>query len=703
MQLKPTKLALALAGILALTLAGCGGGTSASSTTTTTPTATTSLSGVAATGAAFTDATVTVMDSRGQSVGSGTVGADGTFTITLAAGAVAPFILTATRTSADGATDSLVSVVPTGTGTTAAATVNISPVTNLIASRLSSSGDPTKLGAELAAGTSTVNATTVAAKVVEVQTILAPILTATGTTGTDPLTGTFAADGTGYDRLLDSIKVTITPASATSANIEIGIKQQLAEGTDPTTIQFTSQSTPAQITASVTAVPTISDATLVKAGTAQLITAHLAQLNACFALSTAARVDNANPTGNAVATASSTNIQATQCKDAFIQNAGVISFKSNGYQIGAKSGRPFKGLFYDGGTGFMFSQGAYEFTRANGDIVISYKSKTLAGDETFDTFALRLDAADGKLKQIGNEYAYPGGVSAYHQLRKFITKNQSALDYYSTGYNLNIDHIVGGTGTNGSIFDRVEVTSPKGAVITLKPKAGSSQLQLVKSGTTTNTSFIRLNSVYANTGNTTDPAIKDTTLFFADRTVFTDATIASIPAQSVWKFDYFLAGNAGATANTTQYYKTRARALTIPELKTKGFATLTDAAISAVSGAADITGAMPFSGGIAATLNWTVGAGVLQPTKIQIWGQYNDGTNTGSFNDSNSVGSSVRTGDIGCSSTGGTDFHCVAVSPPTTPATFKFTTTTLLNGSHLWARDTSGREYASFYAMYLLP
>jgi hypothetical protein len=685
MQLKPTKLALALAGILALTLAGCGGGTSASSTTTTTPTATTSLSGVAATGAAFTDATVTVMDSRGQSVGSGTVGADGTFTITLANGAVAPFILTATRTSADGATESLVSVVPTGTGTTAAATVNISSVTNLIASRLSSSGDPTKLGAELAAGTSTVNATTVAAKVVEVQTILAPILTATGTTGTNPLTGTFAADGTGYDRLLDSIKVTITPASATAANIEIGIKQQLAEGTDPTTIQFTSSTS----AASVPAIPPTTASTLVEAGTATLIANHLAQLNACFALPVASRV-----TGTTAA-----SVQATECKNAFFGN-DPSTFKSSGNLVA--QGKAFSNLFAAGGDGLVFSQGAYEFTRGNGDIVISYKARTAAGSETFDTFALRKDT-DLKLKQIGNQYNYPGGVSAYHQYRQFITLSQSAFNYYSTGYNLSVNNVLSAGVT---VFDRVEVTSPKGAVITLKPKAGSPQLQLVKSGTTTNTSFIRLNSVYADTANTADPAIKDTTLFFADRTVFTDATIASIPAQSVWKFDYFLASNTtpGAQADATQYYKTRARALTIPELKTKGFATLTDAAISAVSGAADITGAMPFSGGIAATLNWTVGAGVLPPTKIQIWGQYNDGTHpAGSFNDSNSVGSSVRTGNIGCSSTGVSDFHCVAVSPATTPATFKFATTTLLNGSHLWARDTSGREYASFYAMYLLP
>lgn len=406
------------------------------------------------------------------------------------------------------------------------------------------------------------------------------------------------------------------------------------------------------------------------------------------------RVNNPNPTGAAVGTANASNILSGACKDAFIQDGGGnILFKSNGYQIGAKPGRPFKGLYFDGGTNLVFSQGAYEFTRGNGDIVVSYKSKNAAGDETYDTFVLRKDV-DGKLKQIGNQYAYPGGVSAYHQLRKFITLGQSAWDYYSTGYNLNIDHIIGGTGVDGSIFDRVVVTSPNGVAITLKPKAGFSSLQLVKGATVTGTSFVRLNSEYADSANVADPAVKDGTLFFADRTVFTNAYIATIPAQSVWKFDYFLAGNTGATPDATQNYKTRARALTLPELRTKGLATLTAATATTISNAADVNGKLPFSGQTTATLNWEVGTGALPPTQIQMWGTYNDGTHTGGFNDATSVGSSTRTGNITCSSTGVSDYHC---------ASGAFTTSTWINGAHLWARDISGREYASFYAMYLLP
>lgn len=684
------RLALGIASAGLLTIYGCGGGGASSAS----GSSSSSLSGMAATGAAFTDATVTVTDSRGTTVGTGTVGTDGTYNITLTSGAVAPFVLTATRTSADGAVQSLVSVVPTAL--TGAATVNITPVTSLIASRLSSSGDPLKLASEMVAGTSTISATTVAAKVAEVQTILGPILTATGTTGNNPLTGSFAADGTGYDRLLDSIKVTITPANASASNIEVAIKQQLTEGTAPTAIQFTS----ATAAASVPAIPAVNSATLIASGTSALIAQHLTQLNTCFALPTATRVNNPNPSGGAVATASSTNITATACRDAFIQDGGgAILFKTSGNVINAKSGKPFRGIFFDGGTGVVFSQGTYEFTRGNGDIVVSYKSKTSAGNETFETFALRKDV-DGKLKQIGNQYDYPGGVSAYHQNRQFITLGQSAFNYYSTGYNLGVDDVTGGAGVGGSIFDHVTVTTPRGNTLTLVPKTGYSYLTLVTGAYPlgSGTSFVRLRSEYIDAGNATDPAIKDTAaLFFADRTVFTNTYIATIPAQSVWKFEYYLAGAPGVVA-ATQYYKTRARALTIPELQTKGMATLASADIATIQTNANGAGVppagqLPIGNATSVPINYLVAAGALPPTSLTIWGGYSNAGTPASFTDSATVGSAVRTGSVLCTSTGGGDTHCSAGA---------YAASAALNGLHLWARDPQGLEFASFYAMYSL-
>ncbi len=375
---------------------------------------------MAATGAAFIDATVTVTDSTGNVVGtSATIGADGTYAITLTAGAVAPFVLTATRSGADGASESLVSVVSSVTG--ASATANITPIT----ARLSPTGDPSKLGAELAAKTANLSTATVSGKVDEVQAILAPILTATETSGTNPLTGSFAANGAGYDRLLDSVKVSIVPASTTTSNIEVGIKQQQAEGVAPVTIQFTSATT----AASVPAIPTIDKTKLVEAGTADLIKSFLAQLSSCYALPLASRVNST--IANALATGSAVNVVAAACKSTFFGDEPG-TFKNNGNVVGrdANGNGAFASLFKDGATGLVFSQGSYEFTGANGDIVAGYKSRDKAGSETFDTFVLSKDT-DGKLKLIGNQYVYGGGVSAYQQVRTFV--NDAASTYYSTG------------------------------------------------------------------------------------------------------------------------------------------------------------------------------------------------------------------------------------------------------------------------------
>ena len=109
MILNPLKLSAAMAGVLTLTLAACGGGSSTSSTPGATPI---TISGTAATGAAFTDALVYVYDSTGAVVGtSSAIGANGQYSVTLSANAVAPFVLVASRTTADGLTESLVSVV----------------------------------------------------------------------------------------------------------------------------------------------------------------------------------------------------------------------------------------------------------------------------------------------------------------------------------------------------------------------------------------------------------------------------------------------------------------------------------------------------------------------------------------------------------------------------------------------------------------
>lgn len=693
-----SNLAAALLSAALLTVAGCGGG----STPPTPVTPSITLSGVAATGAAFIDAVITVIDSTGAVVGtSEPVGTDGVYAVTLSANAKAPFVLVASRTDANGDTQTLVSVVESATQTSA----NVTPITTLIASRLSSSGDPTKLDEELAAGTVEITPQAVADTVAEVKAILAPLLAATGTADANPLTDSFTTDGTGYDRLLDSISITIVPASDTSSNIEIAVKSA-TESDAPPSIVFTSNAslgtitTTNAITSSSIAGSNISSDTLLEEGASIKIAAFLTDLTGCYAVPLEQRIDGATATDTQINGTASAVI-APACRDVF-HNSDPATFLSNG-RVVASNGA-FSGLFRRGATGVVFSQGIFEFARSNGDWVIGYKSRDAGGAETYDSFVVR-KGEDGKLRLIGNQYQYPGGVSAYQQLRRFITLNQEAYSYYSTGYTLNVDNLQKTDGS-GPMFARVVITTPTGATATVRPSAGSSFLVFYKSGVATGTNFLRVRSEFVNQNITSHPSVMDTTALFFVSQDRTEEQLASAPSQSVWSFAYFLSSNNSDVPDAVQTYKTRARALTIGELRIKGFAELVPSLINDIAIGADSSfGTIALdvdepayietdSGGS----GWTVPDSALPPTSLTLFGRYTPPTGSGyGFNDSATVRSTDRKGVITCSDNPPVDTHCSATVPG------GFASGAVANGLHLFSRDAAGREYAHFYAMYKVP
>ena len=687
---------MALAALVACGGGGSGGSGSGGATSVT-------LSGVAATGAAFTSGTITVIDSRGVKVGASTTLESGNFSVTLDAGAVAPFVLIADRTNADGVTESLVSVAASASVTT----VNITPVTHLIAARLSPTGDPLALATQLQASASVITADKVAATVSDVNALLAPALAATGTSSTvDPISATITTNGTGYDRLLDTLNIVITPSGATS-NIEVGFKvAQATADAQPPVIQLSSNAAVSTVAAQVTAAAgAVTTATVVPSGTSALITGFLADLTSCFALPLTVRVDTA--TSNTVAaTGTAANVTAQACKNVFF-GSDPSQFLSNGARVGrdTENNGAFAGLFRPGATGVVFSQGTYEFTRANGDIVIGYKNRDTGGAETYDTFVVRKDT-DGKLKLIGNQYSYPGGVVAYHQARKFVTNDfvtsasQTTFAYHSTGYDFKLPNLVDGNGN--PIFNRVIVTTPRGNTLTLKPTTGGSNLNLVfGSGTVSGTSFLRIRSAFDDaTQASVHPRVNDDSLFFAG-TDFTEAEVAAIPQQSVWKFDYYLAGNTTATPDASQSYKTRARALTLAELSTKGLARLTDASLSGLLARSPFRSQIPMpTDGPLTGLAYTVPTGALPPTSVKAFGRFvtvNAGvaTNGARFDDAVTVRSTATTATIACAPATAGDMHCGTVAGT-------FAANTYMNGLHLHARDPQGREYSQFYAFYKL-
>ena len=660
-----SSIAKTAAGLLLIgALAACGGGGGDPEPVAAVPAPTTfTVAGTAATGAVFANASITIVGSDGASypaTGESAVltGADGSYTITLPLTAKPPFVVKAARDD-----QTLVSVVAEAKDST----TNITPVTNLIASRLSSSGDPAKLADEIKNKTVTVDAAAVKAKVAEVVALIKPLMDAVGDS-TDPLNGKLVADGTGADKVLDSLSISITPSSASSVNIQVAVKQKQAEGVDPAVITFTNTTKPATAIAAVTA------ADLVPSGTAALIQDFLGRLTACYALSQAERVASG---GTAAA-----DIIAPACRSVFAGD-DPASFKNNGGIVSSKGA--FSGIFGTG-TGVKFDRGSYEFTRSNGDLVIAYRATDTSGNSTNNTLVVKADT-DGKLKAIGNQYLYSGAVSPRHTLNSFV--NQPEATYYSTGYSLVVANTLDANGK--PIFAKVVAKTPKGGEITLKPAAGVSNLQLVKStGEVTRTVVLSIRNVYADAANKGDPALADTTRFFAP-TPATDAEIAAYAEQSVWKFDYYLAGNATTTPDATQYFKTRARPLTIAELQTQALASLADADIAYIK-ANTVSNAgggkslpTPATGPV--TLNWVKPDGAFAPSSVTILGN----ANASQFTTTAAVASGSTSKDIACIAASAADKHCTAGN---------YGAGGWLVGAQLLASSPTGRDFATFYAFY---
>lgn len=316
----PTRLhpLLALFGSAAL-LAACGGDGGDSPAPA--PAPSTTVRGVAATGLAIANASVTLVDADGSSVDPAavTTAADGSFSIN-ADGLRAPFSLRVSFTQ-DGVARTLYSVLPAATGG-AANTANITPLTDAIAVLVAPGGNPAALTdpAALAAalGGSNANAfgnavATLNAVLASDPAIAAALAAAAGAGNSfNPVTTTFSANGTGVDAVLDQLSVTTNPPGAPAGTVQIQNNAQAA-GADgaapPATI------TPATTPQTAPALPPTASGDLPSATD---LDAVAARYNACYALPAAQRVTATDAQGVATAVAAACD-------------ADVPDFLTNGY------------------------------------------------------------------------------------------------------------------------------------------------------------------------------------------------------------------------------------------------------------------------------------------------------------------------------------------------------------------------------------
>ncbi len=656
-SVKRSSYVLASASLLVLSACGGGGGT----TTTTpvaqavvTPVATTfTLSGTAATGAALSGANIIVTDKDGKEVCNVIAAADGTYSCTIPLTAKGPFVIVATLDA-----QSLGSTVAEAVTSTA----NISPLTNLIAARLSPSGDPTKLVEELKANNALFDKAALKAKVDDLLAALKPLLDALGD-GTNPITGTFKADGTGHDRLLDAIQVSVRP-DGSGSNIELTVKTSGASSAAPISVSFRSNTQTAPVMAPVT------EAALPVTGVPILVSSFLSKMQTCYALPAADRVTGVVSTG----LASDSTVKAPACKALFV-NDDPATYLSNGQTIGSsRTTNNFSGLFRDGATGLKVDRGNLEFLRPNGDMVITYRWVDVAGNTDNEQVVVRKVGSD--LQLIGNQYAYNANVRAWVQNRDFI--NTPSFSYSATGYNVAIKNQTDSLGA--PIFSRVDVTSPTGAALTFVPSAGRSNLVLQQGASTFNTSVIRLAAKYIDPATVGNPADKEGVNLFFKATQATDTELAAIPDQGVWTLKFVHADTS--KADVTQAYKTTSRAPTLAEASYMTFANVTPSWRSESIADTATNGVFLFGAPSVANPNridfsannnqdaWLVPSGALAPTSVTAYGRAPriSSTQLGvSFDDGSTVATNARKVIINCSSQSAADLHCATVASTTNP------------------------------------
>lgn len=688
------KIRLFLLPTMAAVLVACGGGGSTASGPVT-------VSGTAAVGAPLSGATVQVFDATATMVVSdGVVQADGSYSVTIPAGKTGPFVFVVNDTD-----QQYMSVL----NDTSETTVNITPLSNLLAASFSATGNPANLAAEIANKTAVINATTYAEKVTALRTAIAPVLVAAGvnTAAFDPVRTTFSANGAGIDKVLDVLDVSITPANSTSANVELTVKTSLNEDdADPNnSLKFNTAS------ANTGALPSISAADLPPDGTSVLIQDLLNRLTACYAVPLSNRIA-ANGTV-------ATDITAPACQEVFV-NATPNQYLSSGSKV-AKNAH-FGGIFtatvpvtFDRPKFF----GAVRANQTNGpqagDMLIGYRWKDDFGNFQYERSMVRkTNTTPAKLEIVGNGYLYESAVTPYAQLRQFI--RDSDRDYYSVGYSPFVarrTYPVTGGGTK--FISNVKVTTPTGREILLCNDTNYSFLVMAAPAATpsctskTGTSFIRLRSEYANkeTTSSNHPRFKDTSVAFVS-TDWTDAEIEAVKTYAAWKYEFTFSDSSVAT----QWHRPPRRVHSVREFKKVALPTVTPtmlasmrtdvAATLAATGSSLIpipADGVPVSWVKAySSVNGIAPEDAVPMTAIRIFAKYNNNTVISSFEDRMIVRSNNTQATIRCPSTSETQCDSVIANKYKASATQR----SGYSGLDLWSRGPDGVEYVNFYATYMI-
>jgi hypothetical protein len=312
-----------------------------------------------------------------------------------------------------------------------------------------------------------------------------------------------------------------------------------------------------------------------------------------------------------------------------------------------------------------FDRGTFEFRRADGDYVISYRWTAPDGSTDNDSIVARREGS--VLKFYGNQYAYDARVRPIAQHRDLVRSPQWSS--IATGYNMWIANVVDGGGQ--PIFDRAVVTTPRGTQLTFRPTPGLSQLALARpDGSLSGSGVLWLNGRFLDPASPGHPRERESSMLFANPADWSDDAIRAIPDQSVWRVEFVHADPS--VPNVVQTYRTISRAQTLAETARTSFAGITAAARAGlIEAAGDRAGILFEAAGSLAEPNqadlgspadpfWSVPAGAVAPTWIGVFGRAPSvGATLGArFTDGVTVPSARRHALVRCSRQSLADTHC---------------------------------------------
>ena len=643
------------------------------------------LSGVAATGAAFVQAAITVTDATGATVCSTTTDSGGSYRCTLPAGTKVPLVIRAARGE---------QVLYSAVASSADGTANVTPLTTIVVSRLAPQGHPGHLAAAIQSAPETVTADTLRVQVSALIAALQPLLRALGLSeNIDPIGGVFSADGTGQDKLLDTISVSVRP-DGSSANVEITVKTlPVAADSAPLSIVFRSSDV------AIPALPaTLTAQQLAPVPAPGVVSDLLKRLTACYVLPLSQRVNANSDAGNAIGTAA--DVIAPACRTLF-EGDDPASYVANGREVGrnANNAGAFASLFRAGATGLQWEQGNVEFFRDGSTMILSYRWTDASGNTDTDTLAAR--EVGGVLKLTGNSNAYNVSVRPFAQNRELL--NTPAFSSFTTGYNISIDNRTDGAGS--PVFSQVKVTAPTGEQRIYLPQPGLSYLVVTRDDgvTPTATPVFRLRGEYQDAATPGNPSEKEGGIYFVSPQ-YTDARIAALNNQGAWTLEFVHVDSA--VQNVVQHHRTLSRSLTIGEIRQSAFAEITPALRAELVAASKATGDFAFGAPSQAEPNivdfsadgnqdgWVVPVGALAPTSFSALGRAPAGAR---FNDTTGVSGQARKAQLFCSPQTAADAHCDSrFGAP------QYAEGSTINSFELWARSSRQVEMSRLLGLYKL-